>query len=97
MELDRLAVGIDNMTVGGLDLLQKRQALWVAAPRREGGSAPPGGDVQRPEQCAGAVPDVVLVTPLERLNLDFSSTHNTIAYSGGHQIQGHQGRPHVAS
>ena len=74
----QLAVG-----VGPRDVLEEGQGLLVRVPVIAHPGDPPGRDLQRREQCGGAVPDVVvgallgvaglhrqsLLTPVQRLNL----------------------------
>ncbi len=55
VQLNWLTVGIDDMTVRPLDLLQEHQELLVPVTRFECGGDLTGGDVQRREQGAGAV------------------------------------------
>ena len=80
------------------DQLEKGQELDVGVTRVAGvGGDLAGGDLQRGEQAGGAVADVVVglllgnalaqrqnrLGPIQRLDLDFSSTLTTTAPAGG--------------
>jgi hypothetical protein len=82
-------------------MLEERDGLLMPMPLLAQPGHLPGRDLQRGEQDGGAVPDVVvgalpsmaglhgqhLLGAVQRLNLNFSSAHSTIAFSTRRQIQ----------
>ena len=78
MQRDRLAVVVDDVAVGPLDLLEERQELLVPMPRLERRGDLAGGDVQRREQRRGAVPVVVVGAALDPPFLQGQDRHRPV-------------------